>query len=80
MDNGNKRVRQRKSESTTNGDVVDTTVTPSATTTYTSEEMKALREQERQDREKLLLWKKPLMTLLYFVFEAGCLVNTLIVK
>ncbi|XP_071093970.1 vacuole membrane protein 1-like [Haliotis cracherodii] len=75
MEDGKKRIRQRKSESNTNGDVD----TPTSSTDSTTD-MKTLREQERQEREHLVLWKKPLLTLFYFVFESGCLINSLILR
>ncbi|XP_041348146.1 vacuole membrane protein 1-like [Gigantopelta aegis] len=64
-------LRQRKPE-TINGSVSDVTKVSEF-----EKDMKQLREQDRQERTDLVLWRRPIWTLFYFMLEAGCLINLL---
>ena len=75
MENDEKlsELRQRKIE-TTNGNIPEVTTLPPI---EVEQDMRKLREQDRRDRTDFVLWRRPIWTVIYFLLEAGCLINLL---
>lgn len=66
--------KEPKTTPNTNGNIVQNNVNK-ATKGHTNETQKKQKERERNEREGIVLWKKPILTLEYFFRECFELVT-----
>lgn len=57
-----------------NGNIIQSTTNGKSKNTM-NDAQKRQKEKEREERESIVLWKKPLLTLEYFIRECGELVT-----